>query len=106
MSDHSKKLAHELGGYEWFGTKCHNSMIRIYPGGKNSSMADLWVSLERTVRVSDNGDENDLPPSLGHFPIFDTSDYKKTLPSPMAAKGGYFLPVHRMCRPHLCANLC
>ena len=71
------------------------------PQGRMESMADLWISFERTVRVSDNGSENDLPPSLGHFPIFDTSNYEKTLPSPMAAKGGYFLPMHRMFRFHL-----
>jgi hypothetical protein len=58
-------------------------------------MQDLWISFERTVRVSDNDSENNLPPSLGQFPIFDTSAYKKTLPPVIAAKGGYFLPMHR-----------
>jgi hypothetical protein len=106
MSDQSKKLAHELGGYEWIRGKHYNSMIRIYPRGKISSMTDLWVSFERTVRVSDNGNVNSLPPSLGHFPIFNTSNYEKTLPAPMAAKGGYFLPMHRMCCLFLCANTC
>jgi hypothetical protein len=106
MSDHSKKLAHELGGYERIGGKHYDSMIRVHPRGKISSMTDLWVSFERTVRVSDNGNVNSLPPSLGHFPIFNTSNYEKTLPAPMAAKDGYFLPMHRMCCHFLCANTC
>ena len=101
MSDQSKKLAHELGGAEWVGGKFYNPMLRVYRKGDMESMADLWISFERTVRVSDNGSDNDLPLSLGHFPIFDTSNYEKTLPSPMAAKGGYFLPMHRMFRFHL-----
>jgi len=95
MSDHSAKLVYDLGGYAYYGKKSHHSKIRIYPDRKASSIADLWVSFQRTVRVSDNNSTNNLPPSLGQFPIFNTSDHKNTLPPSMAAKGGYFLPMHR-----------
>jgi hypothetical protein len=61
----------------------------------------LSVSFERTIRVSDNDSENDLPPSLGSFPLYKSSDYQKTLSTPMATKGGYFLPMHRMFCLHL-----
>jgi hypothetical protein len=61
----------------------------------------LVVGFKRTIRVSDNDSTNDLPPDLGSFPLYKTSDYEKTLPSQMAAKGGYFLPMHREYCPTL-----
>lgn len=48
-----------------------------------------------TCRVSGNDSINDLPPDVGNFPLYKVSDYKNTLPSEMAAKGGYFLPMYR-----------
>jgi hypothetical protein len=56
---------------------------------------NLFVSFQRTVRVSDNDTENELPPSLGKFPIFDTEDYKQKLPQEVSGKGGYFIPMYR-----------
>jgi hypothetical protein len=61
----------------------------------------LTVGFKRTIRVSDNDSTNDLPPDLGSLPLYKTSDYEKTLPSQMAAKGGYFLPMHREYCPAL-----
>lgn len=45
--------------------------------------------------LSDNNNTtNMLPPSLGSFPLFESSAHK-SLPSAMRAKGGYFFPMHR-----------
>jgi hypothetical protein len=85
MSDQARYLVHEL----------HSDGISIRRKGSASHAGALQVSFERTVRVSDNDTENDLPPGLGSFPLFEASAYKD-LPSAMKAKGGYFLPMHRM----------
>lgn len=57
---------------------------------------ELFISIRRTIRVMDNGeDENHLPPDRGCFPIYLTEDYKKDLPLSMALKTGYFIPMYR-----------
>lgn len=76
---------------EWQDPDCATT-----PSEDSKCPTTLSVSFERTVRVSDNDSENDLPTSLGSFPLYKTSDYKKTLSPPMAAKGGHFLPIYRM----------
>jgi hypothetical protein len=93
MATYSPKLRHDL-------RTCGNSIQvdREWP------TSGLTISFQRTIRVSDNDSTNDLPPSLGSFPLYRTSDHRETLPSPMEAKGGYFLPMHRKCFPQLCAD--
>jgi hypothetical protein len=102
MATYSPKLRHDLN------TRSYSSMLRS-PG--SSIMVDrawptsgLSISFQRTIRVSDNGSTNDLPPNLGSFPLFKASDYNETLPSQMAAKGGYFLPIHRKYFSRFCAD--
>lgn len=56
---------------------------------------DLELSFHRTLRVPDNHDSTDLPPSLGRFPLFNAKDYASKLPREMAKKGGVFLPMYR-----------
>ena len=70
--------------------------IQIHRSGPDGWIEQtLFVSFQRTVRVSDNDTENELPPSLGKFPVFDTEDYKQTLPKEVRDKGGYFIPMYR-----------
>jgi len=83
MSELSRQLVHEL---QLTGINIHRKDL--------SSAGSLQVSFVRTVRVSDNNTTNNLPPSLGNFPIFESSRYTK-LPVAMKAKGGYFFPMHR-----------
>ncbi|KAF4460083.1 integral membrane [Fusarium albosuccineum] len=56
---------------------------------------DLKITFHRTIRVPDNDETNDLPPSMGHFPLFSASDYAKKLPPNMAMKGGLFFPMYQ-----------
>jgi hypothetical protein len=72
--------------------------ITIHREGDLKIASSLQASFQRTVRVSDNNTTNKLPPSLGNFPLFETSDYEN-LPRAMKAKGGYFLPMHRTYSP-------
>lgn len=57
----------------------------------------LQISFQRTVRVPDDQGENNLPPSLGTFPLYSVSKFRHTMPADMAAKGGLFLPMYREC---------
>ncbi|KAI0437492.1 hypothetical protein F4803DRAFT_538441 [Xylaria telfairii] len=57
----------------------------------------LTIGFQRTIRVPDNADESQLPPNLGHFPLFKVSDFSSSskLPADMAAKGGVFFPMYQ-----------
>lgn len=55
----------------------------------------MSLSFMRTIRVPDNNEVNDLPPSLGKFPLQKVRDYIDRLPKKVAAKGGAFFPMHR-----------
>ncbi|KAH7270929.1 hypothetical protein B0J15DRAFT_575823 [Fusarium solani] len=57
------------------------------------NLDDLEITFHRTVRVPDNFDKNKLPPSLGHFPLFNVGEHAAKLPSVMAQKGGLFFPM-------------
>lgn len=80
----SRQLVHKLGPE---GMKIHRE-------GISDTQSSLEICFERTVRVSDNGTTNELPPDLGEFPVFETSAFKD-LPQAMKAKGGYFIPMYR-----------
>jgi hypothetical protein len=53
----------------------------------------LSVSFQRTVRVKDNNESCNLPPSLGIFDIHKVSDYKKTVPQNWD-EDAYFITMH------------
>jgi hypothetical protein len=55
----------------------------------------LSISFQRTVRISDGTGVNQLPPSLGNFPLFETSEYTDTLPAGVGASGGFLFPMYR-----------
>ncbi|KAK1984817.1 integral membrane protein [Colletotrichum cereale] len=55
----------------------------------------LTIRLNRTIRVPDNRDTNDLPPSMGTFPLFKVRDYARRMPEDMAKKGGIFFPMYQ-----------
>jgi hypothetical protein len=62
--------------------------ITIHREGDLKIASSLQVSFQRTVRVSDNNTTNKLPPSLGNFPLFETSDYEN-----LPAHASYVLPT-------------
>lgn len=57
----------------------------------------LTISFQRTIRVPDNANKSQLPPDLGHFPLFKVSGFSSSskLPADMAAKGGVFFPMYQ-----------
>lgn len=82
-----KKLGVTLGTY---GNNVPSCMTVSH--GKTDAVAT--ISFERTLRVPDNQIVNNLPPSLGQFPLFSVADYE-TMPAEMAKKGGVFLPMYQ-----------
>ncbi|KAL8749265.1 MAG: hypothetical protein Q9184_006874 [Pyrenodesmia sp. 2 TL-2023] len=68
-----------------------NDTIRV--SGINAGRVD--ISFQRTVRVPDNQGQNELPPSMGTFPLYSIANDHGTLPEDMAAKGGIFFPMYR-----------
>lgn len=88
------------GKHHWSDSSDAISIMRPIKGLPDQ---ELSISFQRTVRVADNNKVNDLPPSMGKFPIYDTADYKKTMPQHMSAKGGFFIPMYRKSpKSHLC----
>ena len=61
----------------------------------SSSLETLKISFHRTIRVSDDQSESNLPLSMGTFPLYSVVNYNDKLPAAMAAKGGLFLPIYR-----------
>lgn len=60
---------------------------------------DLLISLMRTVRVPENSRRYDLPPDMGHFPVFDVQNFSQHLPVSMVAERGVFIPMYRKSHP-------
>ncbi|KAJ3068645.1 hypothetical protein HK102_007120 [Quaeritorhiza haematococci] len=57
---------------------------------------DLSISFHRTLRVPEDGETYPLPACLGHFPLFDVSQYRQKINDDRIAKrGGVFFPVYQ-----------
>ncbi|MCJ1380914.1 hypothetical protein MMC17_004023 [Xylographa soralifera] len=54
----------------------------------------LKISFQR-IRVPDNNNTSQLPPSLGTFPLFPVSAFPNELPGIITAKGGFFFPMYQ-----------
>lgn len=59
----------------------------------------LEIGFQRTIRVPDDGETNNLPPGLGQFPIFNVAEFSETLPLDTVEKGGVFIAMYRMHAP-------
>ncbi|CAJ2509103.1 Uu.00g141290.m01.CDS01 [Anthostomella pinea] len=55
----------------------------------------LHMTFERTIRVPDNADKSELPPSFGSFPLYKVRDYATRLPAEITNKGGVFFPMYQ-----------
>lgn len=86
----SQKLAIALGTYG-HGDGDHRC-IEISHGDIKSACT---ITFERTLRVPDNKAVNNLPPSLGQFPLFSVKKYGHKMPEEMRKKGGLFLPMYQ-----------
>ena len=57
----------------------------------------LVISLERTMRIPDDGTDHALPASLGQFPLYSVADYASRVPAHwLKTKGdNYFFPLYQ-----------
>jgi hypothetical protein len=56
--------------------------------------ARFTVSFQRTLRVTDDGDDYPLPAGLGRFPLEHVEDHTARLPQAWSRHGGVMLPMH------------
>lgn len=56
--------------------------------------AKLTISLQRTLRIPDDGNAYPLPPGLGNFPIRHIDDYANRLPDTWLRRGGVIVPMY------------
>ena len=84
-----KMLTARLSGKETF--RKANDTIDI----KGKSHEVMKINFQRTIRVPDNQEANELPPALGTFPLYSVSQYQDRLPQDVLAKGGLFFPMYR-----------
>jgi hypothetical protein len=57
--------------------------------------AVLRISLQRTIRVPDDGKEYPLPAGLGRFPLRYVEDYAERLPADWVRRGGAMMAMHQ-----------
>jgi len=62
---------------------------RIHAGQRFS------FTLQRTLRLPDDGKTYPLPPGLGPFPVLRVSDYKAAVPTSWLERGGFFVPLYQ-----------
>ncbi|CAD6455741.1 952fec00-b09f-4441-98f5-cb8d438bcf9e [Sclerotinia trifoliorum] len=73
--------------------------IEHAPGGfnqikiENGRGGSMGISFHRTIRVPDDGNNYQLPPDLGKFPIYDIDEFAGKLPIELVRKGGIFIPI-------------
>lgn len=57
--------------------------------------ARLEISLQRTLRIPDDGSAYPLPPGLGRFPVRHIDDYANNVPQPWLRRGGVIVPMYQ-----------
>jgi hypothetical protein len=57
--------------------------------------AQFSLSLQRTLRIPDDGRDYPLPPGLGRFPLRHIDDYGKQVPEEWAKRGGLLMPMYQ-----------
>lgn len=61
--------------------------------GNTVLIGPLRFTLERTLRVPQDGKVYPLPASLGSFPVYRVDDYLESVPAHWRAHGGVFVPL-------------
>lgn len=52
-------------------------------------------TLQRTLRLPDDGKAYPLPPGFGPFPVLSVSDYEGRFPGDWSERGGFFVPLYQ-----------
>ena len=57
--------------------------------------AKLSITLQRTLRLPDDGSDYPLPPGLGAFPLRHVDDFASRIPEQWKKHGGVMLPMYQ-----------
>jgi hypothetical protein len=71
----------------------HDELVFRFP--EVHPKAQFSVSLQRTLRIPDDGRDYPLPPGLGRFPLRHLDDYASRLPKEWAMRGGLIMPMYQ-----------
>ena len=85
---------------------CENPFEQVSSDSITVGKGDIVISLMRTVRVPESGKVYDLPPGLGHFPIFNVRPFSNRLQTSVVAQGGLFFPMYRKSKTEFPSCLC
>lgn len=53
------------------------------------------LSLQRTLRIPNDGKTYPLPPGLGEFPVYKSSDFKHSLPNDWLFENSFIIPMYQ-----------
>lgn len=59
------------------------------------TVGSLTITLQRTLRLPEDGKTHSLPPGLGSFPMRKIQDYKDKVPAAWRDHGGVFVPMYQ-----------
>ncbi|KAJ3533245.1 hypothetical protein NMY22_g7417 [Coprinellus aureogranulatus] len=62
---------------------------------KSLKVDNLTIRCHRTLRVPENGEDSQLPPDMGAFPIFPVAHLGPRVPEEMKRHGGFIMPMFR-----------
>jgi hypothetical protein len=71
----------------------HDELVFRFPEVHPDAV--LSLSLQRTLRIPDDGRDYPLPAGLGRFPLRHLDDYEKSVPAQWAERGGLLMPMYQ-----------
>jgi len=72
-----------------------HTIARINSDGSSIHAGGVTFRFHRTLRVPDSIENNNLPPSLGTFPLLPVENYASRLPDDVCRKGGFIMPIFK-----------
>jgi hypothetical protein len=62
---------------------------------RRTSIGNLGIEFQRTLRIPDDGKIYPLPAGFGCFPLRHVDDYEDTVPAPWIERGGVLMPMYQ-----------
>lgn len=95
LLDSDRVIASSAELSEWVQTHQpqRNPMSNVTISGNTIIIGTLTISLQRTLRLPQDGKRYPLPPSLGVFPIHKVDDFADKVPAAWREHGGVFFPM-------------
>lgn len=69
------------------------STLAVRISGSTVHIGPFYFTIERTLRLPQDGKDYDLPPSLGSFPLHKVDDFADKVPPAWREHGGVFFPM-------------